>query len=169
MNEKTGVCNIFNNTHLFQNRSKLSRGSDKYRKRLIELESQLVLVSPNLVYRIKNKATGRTYMFFLSSDFERTQWIEAILTLQKTERTGKLPTPPFNMLELQTWITACRQFLKTNMGSYLLRSGNDESLLVGDLHVHIFDLCGLEFPCGECHCFIKKLKKVIKHFMISRT
>ncbi|XP_018577820.1 active breakpoint cluster region-related protein [Anoplophora glabripennis] len=138
--------------HEDKNRSKLSRGSDKYRKRLIELESQLVLVSPNLVYRIKNKATGRTYMFFLSSDFERTQWIEAILTLQKTERTGKLPTPPFNMLELQTWITACRQFLKTNMGSYLLRSGNDESLLVGDLHVHIFDLCGLEFPCDLFVC-----------------
>ncbi|KAJ8969153.1 hypothetical protein NQ314_001894 [Rhamnusium bicolor] len=130
-----------------KNRSKLSRGSDKYRKRLIELESQLVLVSPNLVYRIKNKVTGRTYMFFLSSDFERTQWIEAILTLQKTERTGKLPTPPFSMFELQAWITACRQFLKTNMGSYLLRSGNDESLLVGDLHVYIYDLCGLEFSC----------------------
>ncbi|XP_056633946.1 active breakpoint cluster region-related protein [Diorhabda sublineata] len=130
-----------------KNRSKLLRGSDKYRKRLIELESQLVLVSPNLVYRIKNKQTGRTYMFFLSSDFERTQWIEAILTLQKTERTGKVTAQPFNMLELQTWITACRQFLKTNMGSYLLRSGNDESLLVGDLHVYIYDLTGLEYYC----------------------
>ncbi|CAH1185275.1 unnamed protein product [Phyllotreta striolata] len=130
-----------------RNRSKLLRGSDKYRKRLIELESQLVLVSPNLVYRIKNRITGRTYMFFLSSDFERTQWIEAILTLQKTERTGKVTAQHFNMLELQTWITACRQFLKTNMGSYLLRSGNDESLLVGDLHVFIYDLAGLEYFC----------------------
>nr|CAH7760412.1 unnamed protein product [Callosobruchus chinensis] len=135
-----------------ENRSKLSRGSDKYRKRLIELESQLVLVSPNLVYRIKNKATGRTYMFFLSSEFERTQWIDAILTLQKTERTGKLPTSPFNMFELQTWITACRQFLKTNMGSYLLRSGNDESLLVGDLHVYIYDMTGFEYACDLYIC-----------------
>ncbi|KAJ8972782.1 hypothetical protein NQ317_009235 [Molorchus minor] len=130
-----------------KSRSKLSRGSDKYRKRLIELESQLVLVSPNLVYRIKHKVTGRTYMFFLSSDFERTQWIEAILTLQKTERAGKLPTPSFDMFVLQAWITACRQFLKTNMGSYLLRSGNDESLLVGDLHVYIYDMSDLEFSC----------------------
>lgn len=88
-------------------------------------------------------------MFFLSSDFERTQWIEAILTLQKTERTGKVTSQHFNMLELQTWITACRQFLKTNMGSYLLRSGNDESLLVGDLHVYIYDLNGLEYSCGK--------------------
>ncbi|KAG5885216.1 hypothetical protein JTB14_012238 [Gonioctena quinquepunctata] len=133
-----------------ENRSKQSRGSDKFKKRLIELESQLVLVSPNLVYRFKNKMTGRTYMFFLSSDFERTQWIEAIQTLQKTERTGKQKAPP--IAELQAWITACRQYLKTNMGSYLLRSGNDESLLVGDLHVFIYDLCGLEHSCDMYVC-----------------
>lgn len=155
-------------------RTKLSRGSDKFRKRLIELESQLVLVSPNLVYRIKHKSTGRTYMFFLSSDFERTQWIEAIQTLQRTERTGKQPTNSshFSMFELQTWITACRQFLKTNMGSYLLRSGNDESLLVGDLHLHVYDLTGLEFACDLYVCvevdfyghFFQKAKtKTSKH------
>ncbi|KAJ3661253.1 hypothetical protein Zmor_005657 [Zophobas morio] len=123
-----------------------SRGSDKFKKRLVELESQLVLVSPNLPFRIKNRPTARLYTFFLSSEFERTQWIEAILTLQ---RTGKPPTPSsnFSMLELQTWITACRAFLKTNMGSYLLRSGQDERLLVGDLHLHIFELSGLEYSC----------------------
>lgn len=113
----------------------------------MELESQLVLVSPNLAFRIKNRQTNRLYTFFLSSEFERTQWIEAILTLQ---RTGKPPVPSsnFSMLELQTWITACRAFLKTNMGSYLLRSIHDESLLVGDLHVHIFELTGVEYSCG---------------------
>ncbi|KAL1518040.1 hypothetical protein ABEB36_001726 [Hypothenemus hampei] len=137
-----------------KHRLKSSRGSDKFRKRLIELESQLVLVSPNLVYRIQNKGTGRTYMFFLSSDFERTQWIEAIQTLQRTERTGRAPSnvAHFSMFELQTWITACRQFLKTNMGSYLLRSGKDESLLVGDLHVYIYDMTGLEFPSDLYVC-----------------
>ncbi|RZC39306.1 active breakpoint cluster region-related protein [Asbolus verrucosus] len=123
-----------------------SRGSDKFKKRLVELESQLVLVSPNLPFRIRNGQTSRQYTFFLSSEFERTQWIDAILTLQKT---GKPPAPSsnFSMFELQTWITACRAFLKTNMGSYLLRSGQDESLLVGDLHVHIFELTRLEYSC----------------------
>ncbi|XP_050301687.1 active breakpoint cluster region-related protein-like [Anthonomus grandis grandis] len=157
-----------------KHRLKSTRGSDKFRKRLIELESQLVLVSPNLVYRIKHRGTGRTYMFFLSSDFERTQWIEAIQTLQRTERTGKQPanTSHFSMFELQTWITACRQFLKTNMGSYLLRCGNDESLLVGDLHLHIYDMTGLEFSCDLYVCvevdfyghFFQKAKtKTAKH------
>lgn len=114
------------------------------------MESQLVLVSPNLPFRIRNRQTA--YTFFLSSEFERTQWIEAIQTLQKT---GKPPAPTtnFSMFELQTWITACRAFLKTNMGSYLLRSGQDERLLVGDLHVHTFELTGLDYNCGNLSIF----------------
>lgn len=53
------------------------------------------------------------------------------------------------MLELQAWITACRTYLKTNMGSYLLRSGKDESLLVGDLHLTLKELTGLDQPAGQ--------------------
>lgn len=34
------------------------------------------------------------------------------------------------------------------MGSYLMRSGRDESLLVGDLHLTIKDLAGLDYPAG---------------------
>lgn len=41
------------------------------------------------------------------------------------------------MLELQAWVTACRSYLQTDMGSYLLRSGRDDSLLLGDLQLHI--------------------------------
>lgn len=91
------------------------------------------------------------YTFFLSSEFERTQWIEAIHTLQQTSKPPA-PTTSFSMFELQTWITACRTFLKTNMGSYLLRSGHDESLLVGDLHVTVRDLQGLEYSADLYIC-----------------
>lgn len=127
---------------------RLSRGSEKSRKRLLELESQLVLVSPNLRFRIKSRHPPQTksvFEFFLSSEFERTQWIEAIQTLQQA---GQPPTPTssYSMLELQQWITACRTYLKTNMGSYLLRSGHDEMLLIGDLHVTVYDMHGLEYP-----------------------
>lgn len=41
------------------------------------------------------------------------------------------------MLELQAWVTACRSYLQTDMGSYLLRSGRDDSLLLGDLQLHV--------------------------------
>lgn len=132
-------------------KGRVSRGGEKVRKRLLDLESQLVLKFPNLMFRIKQKQSPKIYTFFQSSEFERTQWIETINTLQKTSRP---PTPNsnFTMLELQTWITACRAYLKTNMGSYLLRSGHDESLLVGDLHITVHDLKGLQFAADVFIC-----------------
>ena len=51
-----------------------------------------------------------------------------------------------SMYELQAWITSCRKFLKTNMGSFLMRSPRDEPLLVGDLHFKIHALQGLTRP-----------------------
>lgn len=39
------------------------------------------------------------------------------------------------MYDLKAWIAACRTYLQTDMGSYLLRSGRDESLLLGDLQL----------------------------------
>lgn len=51
-----------------------------------------------------------------------------------------------SMYELQAWITSCRKFLKTNMGSFLMRSPRDEPLLVGDLHFSIHSLQGLTRP-----------------------
>ncbi|XP_063364398.1 active breakpoint cluster region-related protein [Cydia amplana] len=119
-----------------------SRGTaEKQRKKLAELEGQLVLASPNLVLRVGARAPGasalqRHHIFFLSSEYERTQWIDSIHALQASS------APPggsaaVSMLELQAWVTACRSYLQTDMGSYLLRSGRDDSLLLGDLQLHI--------------------------------
>ncbi|KAL0838743.1 hypothetical protein ABMA28_016797 [Loxostege sticticalis] len=114
---------------------------EKQRKKLAELEGQLVLASPNLVFRVGARAPGgsalqRQHIFFLSSEYERTQWIDSIHALQASS------APPagsntVSMLELQAWVTACRSYLQTDMGSYLLRSGRDDSLLLGDLQLHI--------------------------------
>lgn len=117
------------------------RGTDKNRKKLAELEAQLVLASPNLVLRVSHKSQNRvqnSYTFFLSSEFERSQWIEAVEALQQG---GQPPgTLPLTMYELQAWVTACRTYLQTDMGSYLLRSRRDESLLLGDLHLTLLGL-----------------------------
>ena len=123
--------------------------SEKQKKKLCELEAQLVLASPNLVFRLKNRGTSRLQTFFLSSEFERMQWVETISALHQTCAPPTPNTSSVSMIELQAWITACRTFLKTNMGSYLLRSGREESLLVGDLYVTIKDLTNIEFPIGE--------------------
>uniref|UniRef100_A0AAG5D1F2 Uncharacterized protein n=1 Tax=Anopheles atroparvus TaxID=41427 RepID=A0AAG5D1F2_ANOAO len=127
-----------------------SRAGDKHRKKLADLEAQLVLASPNLVFKITNKATGKTLTFFLSSDFERTQWIESILSLQQScNLPGHMPV---QIYDLQAWITACQALIKTEMGSYLMRNARDESLLVGDLHLTIQGLTGFEQPCDLFVC-----------------
>ncbi|XP_053609190.1 active breakpoint cluster region-related protein isoform X2 [Plodia interpunctella] len=118
-----------------------SRGAaEKQRKKLAELEGQLVLASPNLVFRVGAKGPGgglqRQHVFFLSSEFERTQWIDSIHALQASS-APPMGASSVSMLELQAWVTACRSFLQTDMGSYLLRSGRDDSLLLGDLQLHV--------------------------------
>ncbi|XP_052868483.1 uncharacterized protein LOC128274354 [Anopheles cruzii] len=128
-----------------------SRSGDKHRKKLADLEAQLVLASPNLVFKIGNKASGKTMSFFLSSDFERTQWIESIFSLQQScNLPGHIPV---QIYDLQAWITACQALIKTEMGSYLMRNARDESLLVGDLHLTIQGLTGFEQqPCDLFVC-----------------
>ncbi|XP_053678645.1 uncharacterized protein LOC128729022 [Anopheles nili] len=127
-----------------------SRAGDKHRKKLADLEAQLVLASPNLVFKISNKATGKTMTFFLSSDFERTQWIESILSLQQScNLPGHIPV---QIYDLHAWITACQALIKTEMGSYLMRNARDESLLVGDLHLTIQELTGFDQPCDLFVC-----------------
>ncbi len=92
-----------------------------------------------------HKQTGRSYNFFISSEYERSQWVETLQVLQSS-----LPTNPtvqqqksMSMDELQSWITSCRKFLLTNMGSFLMRSPRDEPLLVGDLHLSVRHVQGL--------------------------
>uniref|UniRef100_A0A0A1XHH4 Breakpoint cluster region protein n=1 Tax=Zeugodacus cucurbitae TaxID=28588 RepID=A0A0A1XHH4_ZEUCU len=126
------------------------RSGDKYRRKLADLESQLVLASPNLVFRIANKATNKTITFFLSSDFERTQWIESILSLKQTCNIPGANT--INALEVHAFIVAMQKGMKTEMGSYLMRNTNDESLLVGDLHLTVHGLTGLDQPADLYIC-----------------
>ncbi|XP_037026256.1 active breakpoint cluster region-related protein isoform X2 [Bradysia coprophila] len=145
-----------------------SRAGDKHKKKLYDIEAQLVLASPNLVFRIGDKAKNKTWTFFLSSDFERTQWIESIMSLQQS---CNLPgAQPVSIYDLQAWIAACQTMMKTEMGSYLLRNSRDESLLVGDLHLTLHGVTGLEsaadfFICVEVdsygHYFRKAKTKLV--------
>jgi active breakpoint cluster region-related protein len=126
------------------------RVNDKHKKKLAEIEAQLVLASPNLVFKIGNKANSKQMTFFLSSDFERTQWTESILLLQKSCNLPGANT--VSIYELQAWISACQKIIKTEMGSYLLRNSRDECLLVGDLYFTVQGLVGLDQPADLYVC-----------------
>ena len=108
------------------------------------------------MFQVTHKNSGRSYSFFLSSEYERSQWVETLQVLQTSlpanpslqshrEQRGHAPQhhPPISLDELQAWITSSRRSLATNMGSFLMRSPRDEPLLVGDLHLAVNHLQGL--------------------------
>lgn len=66
---------------ILRDEEKKKSGLEKQRKKLAALEAQLVLAYPDLVLRVGQR-TNRLYTFLLSSEFERTQWIEAVHNLQ---------------------------------------------------------------------------------------
>lgn len=49
-----------------------------------------------------------------------------------------------NALEVNAFIVAMQKSTRPEMGSYLMRGNNDDSLLVGDLHLTIQGLTGLD-------------------------
>lgn len=127
-----------------------SRSMDKHRKKLHDIEAQLVLASPSLVFRLGNRTNHKVCTFFLSSQHERNQWIEAIMSLQES---CNLPAvQQVNLLDLQAWITACQTFVKTEMGSYLMRNSRDESLLIGDLQLTVMGVSGFDKPSNLFCC-----------------
>ena len=68
---------------------------------------------------------------------------------RQTNTPPSLQAQPVSFDEVQSWISTCRKDLQTNMGSYLMRTGRDESLLVGDLHVKVQQLTGLTEEAGQ--------------------
>lgn len=55
---------------------------------------------------------------------------------------------------MQAWIAACQTFVKTEMGSYLMRNSRDEKLLVGDLHLTIIGVSGFDKP-SDLFCSVE--------------
>lgn len=80
--------------------------------------------------------------------------IIAIVILFLIQSSQPTAASHLSMHELQNWLTSCRKHLKTNMGSYLLRTGRDENLLIGDFYVLIGQLKGILRAAGE---FISEL------------
>jgi len=111
---------------------------EKLKKKQADLEGQLVLLLPQLQFSILHNKNSKHYTFYLSSEFERTQWIESIRVLQQSATNHE--QLPVNVLGLQAWIETCRKNLNPNVGSFLLRSIKDEELLYGDLYLNVIKL-----------------------------
>uniref|UniRef100_A0AAY4A5J3 BCR activator of RhoGEF and GTPase n=1 Tax=Denticeps clupeoides TaxID=299321 RepID=A0AAY4A5J3_9TELE len=62
--------------------NKGSKVMERLRKKLSEQESMLLLNSPNMALRVHSR-NGKSYVFLISSDYERAEWKEVIREQQK--------------------------------------------------------------------------------------
>jgi hypothetical protein len=123
----------------------------KLKKKRTELEAELVLLLPHLPLVIKH-ANGKKFLFFLSSNFDRNQWIESIKYLQSQLPSSTSTSSPSSS-ELQAWIQTCRKNLNPSLGTFLLRSNCDDDLLHGDLFINMTSISGLPKPGQYYFCF----------------
>uniref|UniRef100_A0A8C4ZG52 Active breakpoint cluster region-related protein n=1 Tax=Gadus morhua TaxID=8049 RepID=A0A8C4ZG52_GADMO len=77
---------------------------DRLRKKMNEQESWLLLHSPTIPFRIHNKH-GKSFLFLISSDYERAEWRESIQRLQKNGK--KLTSCVLSSVELQVLTSSC--------------------------------------------------------------
>ncbi|KAM7374729.1 hypothetical protein PAMP_007370 [Pampus punctatissimus] len=104
---------------------------DRLRKKMNEQESWLLLHSPTIPFRIHNKH-GKSYLFLLSSDYERSEWKESIQKLQKKD----LQVCVLSSVELQVLTSSCFK-LRTVHNIPVTSNKDDEETpgLYGFLHV----------------------------------
>ncbi|KAJ8266321.1 hypothetical protein GJAV_G00129070 [Gymnothorax javanicus] len=117
-----------------------SRVLDRLRKKMNEQESCLLLHSPTIPFRIHNKH-GKSYLFLLSSDYERSEWKEAIQKLQKKD----LQACVLSSVELQVLTSSCFK-LRTVHNIPVTSNKDDEETpgLYGFLHVIVHSAKGFK-------------------------
>ncbi|KAM6969788.1 active breakpoint cluster region-related protein isoform 1-T1 [Aplochiton taeniatus] len=117
-----------------------SRNVERLRKKMNEQESWLLLHSPTIPFRVHNKH-GKSYLFLLSSDYERSEWRESIQKLQKKD----LQVCVLSSVELQVLTSSCFK-LRTVHNIPVTSYKDDEETpgLYGFLHVIVHSAKGFK-------------------------
>uniref|UniRef100_A0A8C6NQP3 ABR activator of RhoGEF and GTPase n=1 Tax=Nothobranchius furzeri TaxID=105023 RepID=A0A8C6NQP3_NOTFU len=113
---------------------------ERLRKKMNEQESWLLLHSPTIPFRIYNKH-GKSYLFLLSSDYERSEWRESVQKLQKKDLQGCV----LSSVELQVLTSSCFK-LRTVHNIPVTTNKDDEETpgLYGFLHVIVHSAKGFK-------------------------
>ncbi|KAG7516984.1 active breakpoint cluster region-related protein isoform X1 [Solea senegalensis] len=111
---------------------------ERLRKKMNEQESWLLTHSPTIPFRIHNRH-GKSYLFLLSSDYERAEWKESIQKLQKKD----LQVCVLSSFELQVLTSSCFK-LRTVHNIPVTSNKDDEETpgLYGFLHVIVHSAKG---------------------------
>uniref|UniRef100_A0A3P9ALL4 Active breakpoint cluster region-related protein n=1 Tax=Esox lucius TaxID=8010 RepID=A0A3P9ALL4_ESOLU len=116
-----------------------SRNVERLRKKMNEQESWLLLHSPTIPFRIHNK-NSKSYLFLLSSDYERSEWRESIQKLQKKGTPCHLTS-----VELQVLTSSCFKLRTVHNIPVTSNKDDDETPgLYGFLHVIVHSAKGFK-------------------------
>ncbi|KFV69475.1 Active breakpoint cluster region-related protein, partial [Dryobates pubescens] len=117
-----------------------SRAIERLKKKMFENEFWLLLNSPAIPFRIHNR-NGKSYLFLLSSDYERSEWREAIQKLQKKD----LQAFVLSSVELQVLTGSCFKLRTVHNIPVTSNKDDDESPgLYGFLHVIVHSAKGFK-------------------------
>ncbi|XP_030041975.1 active breakpoint cluster region-related protein isoform X2 [Microcaecilia unicolor] len=117
-----------------------SRAIERLKKKMFEHESWLLLNTPTIPFRIHNK-NEKSYLFLLSSDYERSEWREAIQKLQKKD----LQAFVLSSVELQVLTGSCFKLRTVHNIPVTSNKDDDEPLgLYGFLHVIVHSAKGFQ-------------------------
>ncbi|XP_061461217.1 active breakpoint cluster region-related protein isoform X2 [Rhineura floridana] len=117
-----------------------SRAMERLKKKMFDNEFWLLLNSPSIPFRIHNR-NGKSYLFLLSSDYERAEWREAIQKLQKKD----LQTFVLSSVELQVLTGSCFKLRTVHNIPVTSNKDDDESPgMYGFLHVIVHSAKGFK-------------------------
>uniref|UniRef100_A0A672SNA4 BCR activator of RhoGEF and GTPase n=1 Tax=Sinocyclocheilus grahami TaxID=75366 RepID=A0A672SNA4_SINGR len=120
--------------------NKGSKVMERLKKKLSEQESLLLLNSPNMPLRVHNR-NGKSYMFLISSDYERAEWKEVIREQQKK----CFKTFSLTSMELQMLTNSCLKLQTVHQLPLTVNKEDDESTgLYGFLNVIVHSASGLK-------------------------
>ncbi|KAI6074378.1 Active breakpoint cluster region-related protein isoform X3 [Aix galericulata] len=123
-----------------------SRAIERLKKKMFENEFWLLLNSPAIPFRIHNR-NGKSYLFLLSSDYERSEWREAIQKLQKKD----LQAFVLSSVELQVLTGSCFKLRTVHNIPVTSNKDDDESPgLYGFLHVIVHSAKGFKQSASKC-------------------
>ncbi|XP_016339533.1 breakpoint cluster region protein-like [Sinocyclocheilus anshuiensis] len=120
--------------------NKGSKVMERLKKKLSEQESLLLQTSPNMPLRVHNR-NGKSYMFLISSDYERAEWKEVIREQQKK----CFKTFSLTSMELQMLTNSCVKLQTVHQLPLTVNKDEDESTgLYGFLNVIVHSASGLK-------------------------
>ncbi|MBN3279007.1 BCR protein, partial [Polyodon spathula] len=137
---KIKISQIKNEIQREKRANKGSKVIERLKKKLSEQESLLLLMSPNMAFKVHNR-NGKSYMFLISSDYERAEWREMIREQQKK----CFKSFSLTSVELQMLTNSCVKLQTVHNIPLTINKEDDESPgLYGFLNVIVHSASGLK-------------------------